>query len=312
MAALIAAAVVIPSASAASKAPRITRAKMKDKDRDGKADGVVLTYSERVRHRRDRDGSFPFKVEGYKVRKVAGAKRSLKLVITLKENGDAVSDPDVTYRRTNKQPVKSLSGRQAKEQTFTDTVALVVAPEEGHATLEVRFSGDGDGTVTSADGTVDCERSCSVAYPVNTPVVLTASAAEGSLFEGWSGDCSGDLGCSVTMDANKTVGAAFELQPVEEESPSPSPSPTAESVTLTVKVVGTGAGTVVSTDGQIDCPTVCEATYAGDETVVLRGEWDLTTATFDGWSGDCMGNTLCTLTMDGDKSVTATFTASGV
>jgi len=47
---------------------------------------------------------------------------------------------------------------------------------------------------------------------VNTVVGLAAKAGAGSSFIGWSGDCSGGGGCSVTMDGPRSVTATFTKQ----------------------------------------------------------------------------------------------------
>jgi hypothetical protein len=77
---------------------------------------------------------------------------------------------------------------------------------------------------------------------------------------------------------------------------------------LTVARDGNAAsrGTVTSNPAGIDCGDTCSASFAKDGTVTLtastRGN-----AVFAGWSGACTGTGACTLTMDGNKSVTATF-----
>jgi hypothetical protein len=76
LAALAAVSVVTTSSAAAdARPPRIVAAVMQDRDGDGRADAVRLTYSERVRRARDRDGRYPFRVAGYRVRSVGAAKR---------------------------------------------------------------------------------------------------------------------------------------------------------------------------------------------------------------------------------------------
>jgi hypothetical protein len=42
-------------------------------------------------------------------------------------------------------------------------------------------------------------------------VTLTAVASARSRFVGWSGDCSGAGGCTLTMSANHSVTATFEV-----------------------------------------------------------------------------------------------------
>ena len=76
-------------------------------------------------------------------------------------------------------------------------------------TLSVSLAGAGSGTVTSSPSGIDCGPVCSAAFPHGTSVTLTATAAAGSSFAGWSGSCSGTGACVVTMDADRSVTATF-------------------------------------------------------------------------------------------------------
>lgn len=91
--------------------------------------------------------------------------------------------------------------------------------------LTVAVQGTGGGTVTSTPSGIACGSDCGQRYKKGTIVNLTASPADGSVFTGWSGACSGTGNCSVTMDRDRNVVATFE--PPSEPSPSPSPSPSA-------------------------------------------------------------------------------------
>jgi len=76
-------------------------------------------------------------------------------------------------------------------------------------TLQVTVNGTGSGTVTSAPAGIACGADCAEAYPPNTLVTLTASAASGSVFTGWSGACSGTSTCTVAMTDHAAVTATF-------------------------------------------------------------------------------------------------------
>jgi hypothetical protein len=78
--------------------------------------------------------------------------------------------------------------------------------------LTVSFASNGTGTVT---GGISCSTpgSCSDQFTAGSTVVLTASAAAGSTFGGWSG-CSSTSGangsvCTIFLENNLTVTATF-------------------------------------------------------------------------------------------------------
>jgi len=77
-------------------------------------------------------------------------------------------------------------------------------------TLTVQKDGTGTGTVTSDPAGIDCGDDCAQDYYDGTQVALTATADAGSVFAGWSGGgCSGTGDCTVTMNSDQTVIAAF-------------------------------------------------------------------------------------------------------
>jgi len=79
-------------------------------------------------------------------------------------------------------------------------------------TLNVAKAGGGSGTVTSDPVGVDCGEDCVFTWATGAMVTLTAEAATGSVFTGWSGGCTGtSTTCEVTLDAAKTVTANFDL-----------------------------------------------------------------------------------------------------
>ena len=161
-------------------------------------------------------------------------------------------------------------------------------------TLTVSKSGTGSGTVTSNPGGINCGNDCTEAYNLGTGVTLTATAASGSTFGGWSGACSGTGGCSVTMSSDKTVTATFTQQQQQQ-------------YTLTVTKSGTGSGTVTSSPAGINCGDDCSETYSKVQKVKLTAKADATSA-FTGWSGGgCSGTGGCTVTVDAAITVTAEF-----
>ena len=75
--------------------------------------------------------------------------------------------------------------------------------------LAVASSGVGYGSIAASPSGIDCGNVCSAAYSSGTSVTLTPTPAAGSVFAGWSGDCTGMGACTVSMNAAKNVTAAF-------------------------------------------------------------------------------------------------------
>ena len=75
---------------------------------------------------------------------------------------------------------------------------------------------------------------------------------------------------------------------------------------LTVNKIGTGDGLVSSSPAGIDCGQDCSAALPQDSLFTLRAAPDAG-STFSGWSGDCSGTGDCEITMDAQKTITATF-----
>jgi hypothetical protein len=96
--------------------------------------------------------------------------------------------------------------------------------------LNVVLAGTGAGVVTSAPAGIDCGSTCDVSFDEGTAVQLSAAAATDSTFLGWSGDCTGTLSCSVSMDEAKSVTATFSLD--QANQPEPEPDPVQESVEI--------------------------------------------------------------------------------
>lgn len=113
-------------------------------------------------------------------------------------------------------------------------------------TLSVKKAGSGSGTVTSSPAGIACGAQCSAPYEEATNVMLTAQAAPGSTFVGWSGGgCAGKGKCVVKIaEADVTVTATFDA-----EKPPPPPNeftlgkvrhPETGVVTIQIRVPGPG------------------------------------------------------------------------
>jgi N-acetylmuramoyl-L-alanine amidase len=79
--------------------------------------------------------------------------------------------------------------------------------------LTVTRTGAGSGTVTSTPAGISCGSDCAEQFELGTAVTLTAAAASGSRFAGWSGACTGGAACVLAMDSAKAVTATFAPEP---------------------------------------------------------------------------------------------------
>jgi hypothetical protein len=93
--------------------------------------------------------------------------------------------------------------------TGTNDWVLVLEATPSPFVLTVATAGTGRGTVTSSPAGISCGAVCSASYDPGTTVTLTAAAAAGSAFSGWSGACSGTGSCQVKMSAPSAVTATF-------------------------------------------------------------------------------------------------------
>lgn len=92
----------------------------------------------------------------------------------------------------------------------TPYVVQAVSSDGTNYGLAVTHAGTGTGTVTSAPAGMNCTTTCTAQFPLSSRVTLTATAATGSRFTGWSGEgCSGTGTCAVTMMGARAVTATF-------------------------------------------------------------------------------------------------------
>ena len=177
----------------------------------------------------------------------------------------------------------------------TDTVVVSMNP-----VVFVNIFGTGSGAVTSSDGGISCASGiggdCAEGYAAGTPVTLTATPQQWSVFGGWGGVgvCAAFATnvCSFTVPSTPFtfVPATFNLQ------------------TFTLTVTSAGGGTVTSSVGAINCGAACSDVFIATTPVVLTAA-AIPGYRFDGWSGACTGTGVCNLTMTADFAVTATFSS---
>ena len=166
--------------------------------------------------------------------------------------------------------------------------------------LTVSRAGSGSGTITSSPAGINCSSDCSENYPSGTVITLTATAASGSTFAGWSGqaDCADGMvtvNASLNCTATFNVVAAFTLT---------------ASVINEISATGTGSGRILSSPAGIDCGSDCAESYPAGKVVTLT-PLPAANSKFTGWSGDadCSDGSV---TMNAGKTCTAKFALNAV
>jgi uncharacterized repeat protein (TIGR02543 family) len=98
------------------------------------------------------------------------------------------------------------------DSTGNRVVHLMCKPNVAPTMRTLTVTTTGTGVVFA--GGLACPSACTGSFEDGTVVFLNASPAGGSVFGGWTGACSGtSVGCTITMNADKTVGASFHPPP---------------------------------------------------------------------------------------------------
>lgn len=188
---------------------------------------------------------------------------------------------DVPAGQENQNPLTiTMDGDKTVLATFVEDL-----PDQYTVTTSVP---DGNGTVAKNPNQAQ--------YAAGAQVELTATPDPGYIFDGWSGDVpagqESQNPLTITVDSDKTIQATF----VE-----------AQTNEYTLNATASGGGTVAKSPNQAQ---YAEGTQV-ELTATPNDSW-----VFAGWSGDVPAgqesqNPL-TITMDANKSITATFTTNPV
>ena len=181
-----------------------------------------------------------------------------------------------------------------------------IGAQNAAANLDVNaltVSVTGGGSVSSADRVYSCGSKCYGVYAPGASVTLTARANSGSTFAAWGGACGGNAAtCTVNLIAESAVTATFSSAAGGGGGGGGGGS------NVTLSIGKSNAGTVTSTPSGINCGATCAAKFGAGNTVTLTATPPPGLA-FVGWGGACSGaSPSCTLTLNADTKVQASFT----
>jgi len=130
----------------------------------------------------------------------------------------------------------TVSGAEVDPDTANNTVSHSTRVDPMFQ-LTVTKAGAGGGVVVGSP--INCGSTCKASFPTGTPVLLQVQPNNGSVFAGWGGACASNglaPGCDVTMNADQTVTANFDIGPNFAIS--------ADNPTLTMAAGSSASGTI--------------------------------------------------------------------
>ena len=144
----------------------------------------------------------------------------------------------------------------------------------------------GAGDIASTDHAIACApgstQACAASYPAGTEVTLAASVGTGFAADvDWPGCTSTSATCTFALIDDTVIDATFAT------------------ALFQLTVDASNHGTVMSSDGKIECGATCTHDYAYQTTVTLTAMPN-DNFEFDHWSGgpcDSVESSTCTITM---------------
>ena len=167
-------------------------------------------------------------------------------------------------------------------------------------TISVDKDGNGDGLISSDPAGINCPAgtctSDSAMFPFGSPVILTATADDNSVFTGWlgTGSCTGNS-ATITVDADMDINCTAQFVLIQ--------------FPLNVTLSGNpdGDSEVRSADGNISCGTQCTFDYDIGTDVVLEAD-PSDDFRFVSWNPECGDtNPITTVRIDGITTCDAEF-----
>ena len=170
-------------------------------------------------------------------------------------------------------------------------VGELIGAQMAAANVAVQFlnvTKTGNGTVNSSDRLIKCGVLCTAGYNRAAAVTLTAVPANGNIFTGWAGACTGTaLTCVVNVADATNVVANF-----------------AQTFVFSVKTSGKGS---ISGNLGINCGKICSATVVQGTSATVTANPDAGFR-FGSWTGGCAGSgATCTLAVNATTQLQANF-----
>jgi hypothetical protein len=117
----------------------------------------------------------------------------------------AAADPGSTFSGWS----GDCSGTGPCQLTMSQARSVTVTFTPSNFSLAVSKQGTGTGLVSSNPAGISCGGTCQASFTGGNTVTLNAALTAGSVFAGWSGDCTGKGACQLTMSQARSVTATF-------------------------------------------------------------------------------------------------------
>lgn len=212
----------------AAPGPSIIHATMVAATHSASADGVVLTYAAPITRVAQKNGPFPFVVEGYTITSIGAAAHSTTLLVSLQRQpvSDLTATPFVTYNVPSSNPVLGHTGAKSPDQFFLGTTAVTPA-----SAIYVSLSGKNSnpGTRVAPKATIQAALAIAASRSPRPQVYVSAGtyatsggltlvsgvSIDGGYVPGsWTRSSSAKTiiqGSPQAVSANGVTGVAFQL-----------------------------------------------------------------------------------------------------
>jgi PKD repeat protein len=167
------------------------------------------------------------------------------------------------------------------------THLIEVQPGPNQVALSLDKEGSGLGSISvkrDKDPAITCRANCQAKnqdYPLGSEIRVIATAAKGSLFTGWRGDCVGteeERKIIVTMDKTKQCSAVFELETT--------PPPNMYTLMLDSVAAEFASGGTIEVHDIVCHEPPCKSYHQASQKIKITGT-PIPHAYFIGWNQDC-------------------------